>query len=134
MIQKIDLNRVLSIRKEVMWPTETIDFVRVEGDEDAIHFGYFEDQVLVGVISVFQSNQSFQFRKLAVTVDHQGKGIGLLLVEFVKKYCLSLGGSNLWCNARIEKIGFYERLGFFPSGEIFFKNGKGYLISNLELK
>jgi N-acetylglutamate synthase-like GNAT family acetyltransferase len=128
MIREIGLELVLPIRREVMWPDESIDFIRIVGDEKAVHFGYFVDHEIVGVVSVFKHNNSFQFRKLAVMMAYQGKGVGTKLVEYVKIYCESLGGENLWCNARLEKIGYYEKMKFIPSGEIFNRKKRSYRI------
>jgi len=134
MICEIDLELVLPIRKQVLWPEKSIDFVRVDGDEDAVHFGYFKGYDLLGVVSIFQQNSNFQFRKLAVSFEHQGIGLGTKLVEHLKIYCESLDGYDLWCNARVEKLPFYGRMGFVPFGEVFKNNSKSYQMMVYKLR
>ena len=38
-ILEAPLNEVLIIRQKVMWPDKDINYVKVEGDEKAIHYG-----------------------------------------------------------------------------------------------
>lgn len=124
MIKEIPYELTYAIRQQVMWPDKPIEFIHVEGDETADHFGYFDQDKLVSVISVFKTEEGFQFRKFATLVDYQGQGIGSKLLEYIlKKYY-----GVIWCNARIEKTGFYERFGLKRTHMFFEKGGKHYVI------
>ena len=102
----------------------------MEMDEDlnGIHFGAFTDNKLVAVVSLFQKEDDFQFRKFAVDADYQGKGIGNTLLTYITDFAKAEGGKRLWCNARSTATGFYLKNGFSHTGESFFKNGFDYEI------
>jgi len=127
MIRKIHANQTWGIRQEVMWPDESLDYVKIPGDENAIHYGYFIDEELVAVVSVFidSENRRAQFRKLACLNKHQGKGIGSSLV----KHLVTMTAVNrIFCNARIEKTSFYSKLGFEMTEEKFSRKNQQYVV------
>jgi phosphoribosylformimino-5-aminoimidazole carboxamide ribotide isomerase len=100
--------------------------MEMEEDADGMHFGAFRDDKLMGVVSLFQNGSQFQFRKLAVDASFQKKGIGKSLLDYITKYVEENGGTRLWCNARVDAIGFYMKLGFAKTGKPFSKNGIDY--------
>jgi len=124
MIKRITYDLTYDIRHKVMWPNKSIDFIKVEGDEDADHFGYFIEDKLVSVISVFKTGNTHQFRKFATLENYQKQGIGSKLLTYV----LSSYDGEIWCNARIEKIRFYEKYGMRQTDQSFAKGGKEYII------
>lgn len=97
-------------------------------DVDGIHFGAFTDNKLAGVVSLFQKGTSFQFRKLAVDAAMQKAGIGSSLLAYITKYTEENGGTRIWCNARTDAIGFYLKLEFVETEDVFSKNGIDYVI------
>ncbi|MCH4885958.1 GNAT family N-acetyltransferase [Acidaminobacter sp. JC074] len=123
MVKAISYQDTYEIRHKVMWPDRDLDYIKLDCDPEGDHYGYFLDDHLVSVISVFKTSHGYQFRKFATLHDYQGKGIGSELLKYVKdKY------QNLWCNARIEKTDFYKRFGLRETDETFTKGGKEYVI------
>ena len=102
--------------------------MEMDEDADGIHFGAFKDDKLAGVISLFQKETSFQFRKLAVGPAFQQQGIGSILLNQATLHAKENGGALLWCNARVSAIGFYLKAGFSETGKLFSKNGFDYEI------
>ncbi len=47
-IDKITWQDAMPIRHQVLWANKPIEHCKVEGDEEAEHFGAFVDSVLVG--------------------------------------------------------------------------------------
>lgn len=127
MIREIHANQTWEIRHKVMWPDESLDFVKIQGDEKATHYGYFFNEELIAVVSVFldATNQSAQFRKLACVKKYQGKGIGSSLVHHLIEYTPV---DRIFCNARIEKTSFYSNLGFQETDEKFNRKNQEYII------
>ena len=121
MIKQIKMSiDILKVREESMYPGQGLDIVKVEGDEEAIHYGYFSNELLVGVVSVFEKDSTLQIRKLAVIPKHQGNGIGkeLLLT------CTEKHKGEIFLNARTNKAKFYEKCNFEKvQGTEFEKNG-----------
>lgn len=126
-IRLISIEEVLPIRHEVMWPERSMDFVRVSGDEEASHYGLFWEEKLVSVVSVFSDGSSAQFRKFATLVDYQGQGFGTALLSKVFEELSSRNYHQVWCNARCEKVSFYQKFGLAVIGEPFEKYGKYYV-------
>ena len=121
MIKQIEMSLdILKIREQSMYPGQGLDIVKVDGDTKAVHYGYYFDELLVGVVSVFEKDSVFLIRKLAVLPKQQSKGIGKkLLFTCIEKY-----GNNLFVNARVNKTVFYEKCGFEKCNEQEFeKNG-----------
>ncbi|MCZ2481660.1 GNAT family N-acetyltransferase [Aquirufa nivalisilvae] len=126
-IQEIPIQQVLLIRQQVMWPDKDLDFVKVPGDDVAIHLGLIDDGQLKSVISLFQENQSMQFRKFATLESEQGKGYGSILLKHVFEQCSQSDIQLIWCHARVPKAKFYEKFGMKKVGEAFLKNGIEYV-------
>ncbi|MHA8059873.1 GNAT family N-acetyltransferase [Aquirufa beregesia] len=126
-IQEIHIEQVLVIRQEVMWPDKDLDFVKVSGDDAAIHLGLVDAGQLKSVISIFKEHQSIQFRKFATLVSDQGKGYGSILLNHVFEQFSQSDIKQIWCHARVPKAQFYEKFGMKKAGETFLKNGIEYV-------
>jgi ribosomal protein S18 acetylase RimI-like enzyme len=107
------------LRRDVLYPDKKVFEMEMEDDNYGIHFGAFEDDKLAGVISLFNEDTDFQFRKLAVEPEFQGKGIGGKLLQQVINHAVENGGTRIWCNARWSAIGFYLKAGFRQTGQLF---------------
>ncbi len=125
-IEQIRPELTWRLRQRVMYPQSKLYEMEMEEDNDGIHFGAFEDNALVGVVSLFQQGKDFQFRKFAVDTGMQNKGIGNALLKYMEDFALNEGAERIWCNARVSAIGFYMKFGFFKTGKIFSKNGLDY--------
>ena len=53
MIKSISYSDTWLIRHQVMWPDKPLKFVELENDSSGIHFGYYVNQSLVAVVSLF---------------------------------------------------------------------------------
>ena len=121
------------IRQLAMYPEKEITDMELPGDFDAMHFGLYYQYELTGVVSLFINGTKAQFRKMAVLPSDQGKGFGLKLLQYLVDYCKSQGIKNLWCNARVSAIGFYEKIGFETVGEPFEQKQLAYVKMQIEL-
>ena len=127
-IEQIRPELTWQLRRDVLYSGKMKHEMEMEEDADGIHFGAFKDNKLAGVVSLFQNGSEFQFRKLAVDASMQNTGIGKSLLNYITRYIEENGGTRLWCNARIDAIGFYLKLGFMETNEKFSKNGIDYEI------
>ncbi|WP_200975178.1 GNAT family N-acetyltransferase [Echinicola sp. 20G] len=116
------------LRHRVMWPDRPIDYVKLEEDQNGLHFGLKAEGHLVSIISVFIDSGKAQFRKFATDAAQQGKGYGSQLLQFVIRDLLDKGVTSIWCNAREEKTGFYEKFGLKKTNKTFVKGGIDYVI------
>lgn len=127
-IEQIRPELTWRLRQEVLYPAQKLYEMELDEDQDGIHFGAFTDNKLVGIISLFQTDKSFQFRKLAVSSEYQKMGIGNALLQRVEEFAGAEGGALIWCNARVSAIGFYMKAGYMHTDKLFSKNGFDYEI------
>ena len=116
------------MRQKVLYPAQKLYQMEMEEDNHGYHFGAFMDNELVGVVSLFQNGDDFQFRKFAVDESVQGKGIGKAMLQHLVNFAINENAKRLWCNARVTAIGFYLKYGFTHTGQLFSKNGFDYEI------
>lgn len=96
-----------------------------DNDKDTFHLGAFYQNELVGIATFMKNTidseveEQYQLRGMATLPKVRGKGAGKLLIEEAKRIIKEKGISFLWCNARIEAVGFYESLNFKIIGEEF---------------
>ncbi|SFE15773.1 1-(5-phosphoribosyl)-5-[(5-phosphoribosylamino)methylideneamino] imidazole-4-carboxamide isomerase [Chitinophaga sp. CF118] len=132
-IRRITTEDTLPLRRDVLYPQETLDAVRVPGDEDGLHFGLFEEAEIVGVVSLFMRRTDAQFRKLAVHPACQGRGYGRLLIQHLIELCTKEHVPLLWCNARDTAESFYTQFGFTFEGAHFKKGNLTFCRMELQL-
>ncbi|WP_244901837.1 GNAT family N-acetyltransferase [Croceivirga radicis] len=127
-IKPIHYTKTWPIRHSVMWPNQSIEFIKLEKDAEGSHLGLFVGEHLTSIISLFQTQEGVQFRKFATLTEAQGKGYGTqLLTEVFKRY--SNGSvSRIWCNARVEKAKYYERFGLQRTNKTYRKGGIAFVV------
>lgn len=141
-IKKITNLETYSIRHTVLRKGKPIETCQFEGDDlpTTYHFGYFLNNELIGIISIFKNNNSifasvnqYQIRGMAILELHQKKGYGEALVTHCEEFCEKLPTDLIWFNARTSAIGFYEKLGYTKTGMPFeIKNiGEHYLMKKI---
>ena len=122
-IEQIRHELTWMLRQKVLYPERDMYDMGMEEDLSGIHFGAFKGNRLVGIISLFQNGDDFQFRKVAVDPSAQNMGIGSMMLNYITDFALSEGGKRLWCNARLTSIPFYLKHGFTQKGKILKRGG-----------
>lgn len=127
-IKKIEAQTTFAVRHPVLRAGKTLESCAFEGDtlDTTIHFGYFIDDILVGVASVFKKSHpgfkaenQYQLRGMAVLENHQKKGIGEALVKTAETYVKNQNLDFIWFNARLVAVPFYKKLGYRKNGQEF---------------
>lgn len=132
-VKTINASDTWQIRHEVMWPDQPFEFVKLEEDNLGIHFGVFEEDKLVSIVSCFMEEKEMQFRKLATLEDYQGKGIASHLLKYILEFAKEKGVEKVWCNARTNKKSFYEKFGMIDTFKSFIKSGQEFTIMEILL-
>ncbi len=90
------------------------------------HAGAFENDLLVGVASIFHESPpgeenagAWRLRGMAVLPEKQRHGYGRALLKTCLDHIAAGGGTKLWCNAFIDAVPFYEANGLQIEGEPF---------------
>ncbi|RYZ19973.1 MAG: GNAT family N-acetyltransferase [Chitinophagaceae bacterium] len=133
-IRTVAPEAVWPLRHRVMYPNLEFDAIKLDDDAEGIHFGLFDEGGLVSVVSVFRRGTELQFRKFATETALQGKGHGSALLKHVIDVARREGATRLWCNARRNAAGFYQRFGFRETAETFYKDGYEFVVMELPLR
>ncbi|MFZ5966960.1 MAG: GNAT family N-acetyltransferase [Bacillota bacterium] len=133
-IIRINKEDTWEIRHRVMWPDKDISYVKLEDDDAGIHYGLYEDDKLISILSLFIDGDQAQFRKFATLREEQGKGYGSLLLNYVINEAKVLDVKTIWCNARKNKTGYYKKFGLEETKNIFEKGGIQYIIMEKQLE
>ena len=132
--EQIPAELALQIRHKAMYPEKKLEDVRLEDDEDGIHFGLFDQNQLISVVSWFRRNETeAQFRKLATLESFEHLGYETILLRYLIDFSESEKIKTLWCNARFTTLNFYKKLGFIETETTFSKHGTDYVIMQLKL-
>lgn len=118
-IKQIRYDLTWQVRHEVMYPDFPFDHIKLENDEEGLHFGLYIDHQLTSVVSLFRKGNDYQFRKFATRAIAQGSGYGSSLLAHLINHVKEKGALRLWCNARVSAAGFYERFGLEQTGPVF---------------
>ncbi len=122
---------LLPLRQRVLRPELAAEYARFDGDGDpsTLHIAARLGGDVVGVASLFRvapperephsvipvaaaAGLPWQLRGMATEHDYRGRGVGRWMVAACLQHVFDAGGGVVWCNARTEAAGFYERLGF----------------------
>jgi predicted GNAT family N-acyltransferase len=132
-IEQIRHELTWSLRQKELYPGLPIHEMKLNEDLEGIHFGLFQDNQLISVVSVFDKDNSLQFRKFATSKEYQHKGYGTALLNYIIAYAIQEKKSSIWCNARVSATGFYKKFGFTETDEKFNRSGINYIIMKKEL-
>lgn len=127
-IEQITPELTWRLRRDALYPAKKIFEMELESDTYGMHFGAFKEVKLVGVVSLFKNGTAYQFCKLAIDPQEQNAGVGRTLVQYITDYAKETDGTRIWCNARLTVAGFYLKLGFIQTDQLFSKNGYDYVI------
>lgn len=106
----------------------------IKPGDDAIetcHVGIYLDDVLVSIASLYQEAcpddpqpGDWRLRGMATLPEYEGKGYGRLALLHCIDHARKYGGQRIWCNARENALGFYQRMDFEVLGGPYSVDGK----------
>lgn len=126
-VQRVEVARTLPLRQQVLRPDESLDELRLPGDDDPEtgHFAAILDGEVIGTASVRREEPawphdeaaSWRLRGMATAEGWRNRGVGAAVLDAVLDHVRHHGGGLLWCNARTPALSFYLRAGFVTRGE-----------------
>ena len=127
-VLRINASDTYQIRNLVLRPGRPVEdcYFTHDDDEQTFHLGAFIDSQLVSVASFyFERNETledeyqYRLRGMATLPEHRGKGLSSSLLKTAFPIIKQNFCKLLWCNARSEAQGFYQKVGFEKVGEEF---------------
>jgi ribosomal protein S18 acetylase RimI-like enzyme len=92
----------------------------LESEKDNMLIAAFEEERILGCCMLVEEQPgTVRLRQMAVLNDLQGKGIGRALMNFAENIARDRGYKIVRMHARINAIGFYEKVGYKVSGDKF---------------
>lgn len=133
-IQSIRWQDALPIRHHVLWPNKPVSFSRVDGDEDANHYGIYSAGNLVSVASVFIEGNTARLRKFATLREFQNQGFGTKLIKHIIITLEDIGIEFFCCDARKTAVRFYHKFDMLRQGDEFDKSGVLYVKMKIQFR
>lgn len=116
-IKQIQVEELIAVRHAVLRKGKPVESSHFQEDNhiDTLHFAAFVDKKIVGCAtiitnrnSIFEAENQFQLRGMAVLDEFQKHGIGKKIFRFCEK---NIPNTNtvLWFNARQNAVPFYQK-------------------------
>ncbi|MEO8613138.1 MAG: GNAT family N-acetyltransferase [Chloroflexota bacterium] len=130
-VRVISVSLARELRASILRPDLSPAMNVYLGDDalDTLHLGAFKQERLVGIASLLhQAPKEFAgshidslwlLRGMATLPQVRGQGYGTALIQTACAYVACEHGLYLWCEARENALGFYEKLGFDVLGNRF---------------
>jgi len=135
-IRRAAVDEIFPLRHAVLRPGRPVSYSVYSEDEGAVHVGAWDDDMLVGCVTVFPQPwpgndvaapqpMAWRLRGMAVDPSQQGTGVGRLVLAEGITAARQGSAPLLWANARTSALGFYERMGWRVVGEEFIASDSG---------
>lgn len=120
-LKEINTTATYAVRNPVLRNGLPIESCAYDFDDapNTMHLGAFANDSLIGVLTLISKKQSVQLRGMAVLEKFQGQGVGKQLVAHAENLVRQQNNCNLWMNARLIAVPFYEACGYEKQGENF---------------
>ncbi|MCA0933804.1 GNAT family N-acetyltransferase [Lutimonas saemankumensis] len=108
--------------KVLLRPIGIPDYGWEKNDKISWHFVALKGQSVIGCVILCpldKEKSKAQLMQMAVDAEHQGKGIGKLLVNHLLKFASENGIKEVIIHSRSEVTSFYTQFGFKTEGEEF---------------
>jgi GNAT superfamily N-acetyltransferase len=133
-VRPITAEETRPLRHAVLRPGQSFEQTVYSRDDhpETRHLGAFEGDRLVAIASLYRearphrpTRAAWRLRGMATDAERQGRGFATVVLEASVAHVAAEGGGELWCNARIPALGFYQRCGFEVDGDEFEIDGIG---------
>ena len=117
-----EYQQMVNLRNEMLRKPLGLKFDKeeLEKEKQDVLIGAFEDDKILGCCLLTPINPfTVRLRQMAVPNNMQGKGIGRALMIFAENIARDMGYKTLVMHARKTAIGFYEKLGYYTTGNEF---------------
>lgn len=116
-----DIPDTVAIRKTVFvneckWTPDTeLDY----DDFKSPHLILYLDKKAVGTARLIYKEGKCYYSRIAVLKEFRGKGLGKILIDELEKRAKSEGAKEVYLEAQVSALGFYEKLGFKSYGDVY---------------
>jgi predicted GNAT family N-acyltransferase len=113
------LRRDVFVHEQKVPPEEELD----AHDVTATHLVAILDGEVVGTLRIVFLAEHAKIGRVAVNRHYRGRGIAKAMMAKAAEVARNAGQPKLHLGAQLDKLSFYERLGFVAFGEVFDDGG-----------
>jgi predicted GNAT family N-acyltransferase len=112
------INQIRNIRDDVFCREQGIpqDIEFDSFDSAAIHSIVFDEDIEIGTGRMLSDGH---IGRIAVKRQYRGKGIGKMIMQSLIDQAINMQFPEVWLSSQYHAKGFYKKLGFIETGEIF---------------
>ena len=120
------------LRKPLGLPADDPAFNDKESD---VHFVASENEQVVGVVVLVPHYKKGigKLRQMATAEKVRGKGYGIQLVKALEEYAAKNGMTSILLHSRHYAAGFYEKLGYKITSDVFQEVGMDHFAMEKEI-
>lgn len=124
--------RTKVLRKPLGLPANDPAFNDKETD---VHFVALKEDEVVGIVVLVPNYKPSigKLRQMATDESVRGKGYGIALVQELEKHSVKLGLKKIVLHSRHYAVGFYEKLGYKITSDVFQEVGIDHFVMEKEI-
>ncbi len=114
--------QMIQLRDEILRKPLGLSFSpeELENEKDNMLIAAFEEDRILGCCMLLEEEPLvMRLRQMAVLNDLQGKGVGRVIMNFAENISRDMGYKIIRMHARLNAIGFYEKVGYAKKGAEF---------------
>ena len=121
------------LRKPLGLPANDPAFNDRESD---VHFVALREGEVLGIVVLVPDYKPGigKLRQMATAKEVRGKGFGIALVNALEEYAVNKGLIGITLHARQYAVGFYEKLGYQITSDVFQEVGMAHVVMEKEIK
>lgn len=109
------------IRREVFIEEQKVDpEIEYEYEEEGHYYLLFFNTFPIATCRWRMTADGIKLERFALLKKYRNKGLGSVLLDEIMKDVLKLK-KNIYLNAQLTAVNYYQRAGFFPVGDNFFE-------------
>ena len=127
-IQKVTAEEIRPLRHDVLRKGKPFSTTKYNKDnhKETFHLACFVKKKIIGCATFYpektskmETKNGYRLRGMATNEKHRKKGYGKKIIQKATEKIQQKAGDILWCNARLVAVGFYKKMGFKITGELF---------------
>ena len=120
------------LRKPLGLPADDPAFDDKESD---VHFAALQNDQVVGVVVLVPHYKKGigKLRQMATSEEIRGQGYGVELVKALEEYAAKNGMTSILLHSRHYAVGFYEKLGYKITSDVFQEVGMDHYVMEKEI-
>ena len=112
------------LRFELLYrPFGFFELEELSTEDQSLHLVALRDNQVIGCVLFHPEGDTGRMQQLAVSSDHQARGVGTQLVRELEKRLGEDGFKSLYKEVRLPVIEFFEKIGYRPEGELYERAG-----------